>query len=218
MAKHPISKPISKNSAIEAALQLDGDPENLRSFYEGWAENYNLDTSSSDYVGPKVAAKLVRHHVPSINDPILDAGCGTGLVGVELQQLGFSEIDGFDLSDSMAQQAIATHAYRQVEGGVDMMSADQYYGDLQYDSVVSIGVFTLGHVPPQALQVLLRLLRPNGCLVVSTRSHYYEQTEFRQVVEEEIEAKRASLIQVIKNAPYNEDGNAHYWVFKNCSD
>ncbi|MER8659451.1 class I SAM-dependent methyltransferase [Mesorhizobium sp. M0847] len=37
--------------------------------------------------------------------PILDAGCGTGLVGCQLVCLGFQSIDGFDLSEAMAENA-----------------------------------------------------------------------------------------------------------------
>ena len=43
---------ISANEAIDAALHLDGDPQNVKQFYEDWAKNYNIDTSSSDTPAP----------------------------------------------------------------------------------------------------------------------------------------------------------------------
>ena len=208
---------ISSNEAIDAALHLDGDPERVKEFYEDWAKNYNIDTTGSDYTGPTIAAKLLDQHLAVKDSELLDAGCGTGLVGVELQALGYINVDGFDLSDSMVELAAATGAYRQVLGSIDMMRATESYSTASYDAVLSVGVFTLGHVPPEALNVLLRLTKASGLLVISTRTHYYDQTNFQQVVDELTKSRQAELIQLIKDAPYNIDGDGHYWVFRKSS-
>ena len=205
---------ISNNEAIDAALHLDGDPEHVKEFYEDWAKNYNIDTTGSEYTGPAIAANLLQQHLTDNDSQLLDAGCGTGLVGIELQALGYSNIDGFDLSDSMVERAAATGAYRQVLGSIDMMRAAESYAPAGYDAILSVGVFTLGHVPPEALKVLLKLSRASGLLVISTRTHYYDQTNYQQVVDELTSSKQARLIQLIKDAPYNNDGDGHYWVFK----
>jgi len=205
---------ISSNEAIDAALHLDGDPQNVKQFYEDWAKNYNIDTTSSDYTGPAISAKLLSQNLPAKDCKLLDAGCGTGLVGMELQALGYDNIDGFDLSDSMAEQAIATGAYQQVLGGIDMMRAAENYADASYYAILSVGVFTLGHVPPEALLVLLRLASPGGLLLISTRTHYYDQTNFQQVVDDLIASGQVVLLQAIRDAPYNNDGDGHYWVMQ----
>ena len=205
---------ISNNEAIDAALHLDGDPQNVKQFYEDWAKNYNLDTTSSDYTGPAISAKLLSQYLPEKKGRLLDAGCGTGLVGIELQALGYDSVDGFDLSDSMAEQAIATGAYQRVQGGIDMMRAAESYADARYDAILSIGVFTLGHVPPEALQVLLQLANPGGLLLISTRTHYYDQTNFQSVLDDLVAGSQVDLLQAIKDAPYNNDGDGHYWVMR----
>jgi len=205
---------ISNNEAIDAALHLDGDPQNVKQFYEDWAKNYNVDTTSSDYVGPVISTKLLSQYLPARDSKLLDAGCGTGLVGIELQALGYDRVDGFDLSDSMAEQATATGAYQQVLGGIDMMRATENYADASYAAILSVGVFTLGHVPPEALIVLLRLVSPGGLLLISTRTHYYDQTNFQLVIDDLVDSDQAELLQVIRDAPYNNDGDGHYWVIK----
>ncbi len=205
---------ISSNEAIDAALHLDGDPQNVKQFYEDWAKNYNVDTTSSDYTGPAISAKLLSQYLPAKDSRLLDAGCGTGLVGMELQALGYDHVDGFDLSDSMAEQAIATGAYQQVLGGIDMMRAAENCVDTSYDAILSIGVFTLGHVPPEALLVLLQLASPGGLLLISTRTHYYDETNFQLVIDDLIDSGQIELLQVIRDAPYNNDGDGHYWVMK----
>ena len=204
---------ISINEAIDAALKLDGDPDNVRAYYDDWAQRYDIDTGSVDYSAPAISARLLQQCMTNTDARVLDAGCGTGLVGVELGNLGYHDIDGFDLSDSMAQRALATGAYGQVKGGIDMMQATQSYAAEAYDAVLSVGVFTLGHVPPAALLVLLALTRPGGLLVVSTRTHYYDQTDFQQRVDELLADGRIELLKLLEDAPYNKDGAAHYWVF-----
>lgn len=205
---------ISDNEAIDAALHLDGDPDKVREFYEDWARSYNLDTSESGYSGPAIAARLLREHLQPTGNRLLDAGCGTGLVGVELRKLGYDLIDGFDLSPAMAAEATATGAYRDVRGDVDLLQAPRDYRDADYDAVLSIGVFTLGHVPPEGLAVLLELARPAGLLLVSTRVQYYAQTAFQQVADALEQRGAAKLVKLLRNAPYNNDGDAHYWVFR----
>lgn len=210
---------ISNNAVIEAALKLDGTPQKVQAFYEQWAENYNIDTRSVEYSGPDICAALLIQHQKELdqldfNARLLDAGCGTGFVGEALKAKGYSNVYGFDLSDSMAKQALETDAYADVNGGIDMMKAADSYAAASFDAVLSVGVFTLGHVPPQALEVLLQLTSPGGLLVMSTRSHYYDQTDFQALVDRLIEAGEAELLQLIKDAPYNNDGSGHYWVFR----
>lgn len=205
---------ISSNDAIEAALHLDGDPEHVNAFYEDWARDYNRDVASTGYSGPAISARLLLQHCPETDIEILDAGCGTGLAGIELQALEYRRVDGFDLSESMAAEARATGCYREVRGNIDMMRAAREYPGRAYGAVLSVGVFTLGHVPPEALLELLSLTRDQGLLLVSTRSHYYEQTNFQQVIDELRDGGRVELRQVLKDAPYNHDGDGHYWVLK----
>jgi predicted TPR repeat methyltransferase len=205
---------ISTNAVIDAALRLDGDPQNVKQFYADWARNYDQDVSAAQYSGPAIAARLLQQQLDDRKARILDAGCGTGLVGTELQALGYGAIDGFDLSPEMAELSKATGAYRQVVGDIDMMRALEDYPVFDYDALLSIGVFTLGHVPPQALAVLLQLLRAGGLLLISTRSHYYQQTDYQQQVDALLDSREMSQLQVIWDAPYNHDGGAHYWVFR----
>jgi predicted TPR repeat methyltransferase len=205
---------ISSNPAIDAAMRLDGDPQNLRDYYDDWARNYNLDITSAEYSGPAISARLLRQYLDDSDASLLDAGCGTGLVGIELQALGYRRIDGFDLSESMIEQAGASGVYRKLAGSIDMMQAARSYAADSYDAVLSVGVFTLGHVPPEAMEVLLQLTRPGGLLLISTRTHYYQQTDFQPLVDKLLAEARIELVKLLRDAPYNKDGDAHYWLFR----
>ena len=78
---------------------------------------------------------------------------------------------------------------------------------------LSIGETTKDWVP-SALRVLLQLVRPGGLLLMSTRTHYYEQTGFQALVDELIAAQKMELVKLVRDAPYNKDGDAHYWLFR----
>lgn len=207
-------KRLSNCDAIDAALKLDGDPDQIKSFYEDWAETYDSDTRDAEWIGSGIVARLLSEFMSDTDARLLDAGCGTGFVGVELKALGYGHVDGFDLSAPMAAQAVATGAYRDVLGDIDMMRAGEHYAADSYDAVLSAGVFTLGHVPPEGLQMLLQLTRPGGLLVVSTRSLYYDQTHYQQIVDDLVASGRMEQIHAIENAIYNNDGLGHYWVYR----
>lgn len=203
---------ISDNEAIDAALRLDGDPDRVRGYYDEWARDYDGDVAGAGYRAPQICARLLRQFRPDTSIRLLDAGCGTGLVGVELNRLGYTGVDGFDLSESMAERARANGCYSEVRGTVDMMQAAQAYAGRVYDAVLSAGVFTLGHVPPEALFELLALSREGGLLVVSTRSQYYDVTGFQLILDELLRAGRIRILRQVRNALYNHDGDGHYWV------
>lgn len=210
-------KTLSHHETINEALQLDGGADSIKTFYRDWADRYDRDVEDTAYAAPELAAEFVAKSVGSgdVSDlKILDAGCGTGLVGQQLRQRGFTNIDGFDLSPDMADVARRSGAYREVAGDIDLLRATETYGKGSYDVVISIGVFTLGHVPPTALAVLKDLARPGGLVVVSTRTLYFDQSDYRQVSDGLVADGALTLVECVMDAPYNDDGLSHYWVYR----
>ncbi len=99
---------VSSNQAIDDALHLDGEPQNARQFYDGSAKSDNVGTHHLEYSCPAISTKLLSRYLPEKDGKLLDAGGGTGRVGIELQALDCGCVDGFDRSDSMAEEAVAT--------------------------------------------------------------------------------------------------------------
>ncbi|MER9457336.1 methyltransferase domain-containing protein, partial [Mesorhizobium sp. M0478] len=107
---------------IKDSHALDSDADRLSHFYREWASSYDLDVGRDGYCGPMIVAELagavqtayLAKQRAAIS--ILDAGCGTGLLGMQLDRLGFGLIDGFDLSEEMAEKARETRVYRHVQG------------------------------------------------------------------------------------------------------
>jgi len=99
--------------AVHAGINLNGNKEDVRSHYDNWAETYDVELHEAEYVGPKETVDVLVEYLDSQNTlnldlNIVDGGCGTGLVGLYLQQAGFENIDGFDLSEQMIEKARET--------------------------------------------------------------------------------------------------------------
>ncbi|MGW1158841.1 class I SAM-dependent methyltransferase [Streptomyces sp. NPDC002519] len=98
---------------------------------------------------------------------VLDAGCGPGLYLAELVARG-AKATGFDQSADMVR-----HARARLGAGVDMRQRDlddplDWLGDEAVDLVLAALVIHYVRDCVAALRELHRVLRPDGCLVLST--------------------------------------------------
>ncbi|RWN54088.1 MAG: class I SAM-dependent methyltransferase [Mesorhizobium sp.] len=205
---------------MKASHALDGDAARLAHLYRGWASAFDLDQARVGYCGPMIVAELAgavqTAYLAGQRNAIaiLDAGCGTGLVGVELERLGFRLIDGFDLSEEMAEKARQTGVYRHAQGDVDLNGRLSDYSSASYDLTVCCGVLTLGHVRPDRLRELARVTRPNGFVIASTRKSYAETTSFEDQVRRLQDEGVLIPAQCLRNGRYVAEEDAHYWVFQ----
>lgn len=211
--------------AIKDAHTLLGDPRQIEQYYDRWSTNYDQDVANEEYCGPAYISAyfdmLPKHDGTFLNlrNPsieILDSGCGTGLVGQALKRKGYENVDGFDLSHSMVEKAETTKAYRTLTGGCDMTQQIEQYADNRYDAAISCGVFTTGHVPPTALEEMIRVTKPGGLVVVSTRKSYYDSTDFQNVCDRLQSEDKVTLVSSIIDGPYIAEEGAHYWAFRVC--
>ncbi|RWP83510.1 MAG: methyltransferase domain-containing protein [Mesorhizobium sp.] len=198
---------------------FDTDVSYLAQFYREGADSYDTNVGRQGYYGPIIVAELAAaiqtSYLPSGRavTTILDAGCGTGLVGLQLERLGFQLIDGFDLFEEMAEKARQTGIYRHVRGDVDLNGALSAYCNATYDITVCCGVFTHRLVRPDGLRELARVTRPNGFIIASTRKSYAEETCFDGEVRRLQDAGVLMPAQCLSDAKYYDE-HAHYWVFR----
>lgn len=169
----------------------------LRSLYDEWASSYDSDLAKKDqdYVAPTLAAATVAKHLsttPLDTIQILDAGCGTGLVGASLAKLGAKHIDGVDLSPGMLDVARKLNVYTRLETIDLSRPLDQETAS--YDVVTCIGTLTHAHVGPEVLSEFVRVVKPGGWVVVTVLDDIWEPVGYRAEVDELIEQGKVELV------------------------
>lgn len=156
---------------LGAVYAADG-AEAVAQGYDAWAESYDADMAQKGYRHPAVCLAYLARHLPPGSAPVLDAGCGTGLVGSWLGIVGYPEVDGLDLSEGMLAVAARKGIYRRLHRRA--LGTALPFADGAYAGIVSAGVFTTGHVGAEALGELVRICRPGGALVVTVKLPLWE--------------------------------------------
>lgn len=156
-------------------------PEESRAAYDKWSASYDADTIANGYRLPFLAAGMLASFLGRSHGPILDAGCGTGLVGESLMLMGYHHITGCDLSPEMIVRAEKTGAYAGFEQAD--MGAGLPFVDDHFAGFVCVGSFGPGHAPPATLTHLARVLRPGGVGVFNLLEETFEDQGFPPVMQ-----------------------------------
>jgi ubiquinone/menaquinone biosynthesis C-methylase UbiE len=157
--------------------------EELLKYYQDWTDNnqYNKDMVDWNYIAPKETVSILKKYVFNKNSKILDAGCGTGLVGIELKKYGYSNIEGVDFSQNMLD-LVPQSIYKKIEK-INLNKALKFKDNI-YDVIMCVGAFTYGHVKPQALDELIRITKNNGFICFTINEGIYEEYGFDNKIKE----------------------------------
>jgi predicted TPR repeat methyltransferase len=192
---------------VDAAYHLEDD--DMVEFYRKWAEDYDHEMLDKlGYTSPaSIAARLIVQ-LPDTGSKILDLGCGTGLTCRLLAERGYSRLDGIDISREMLQVARERGIYQDLLAG-DLNQPLQRESD-SYDGVISSGTFTHGHVGPEPLDEVFRVLRPGGILACTVHMDLWETKGFEAKFKALIDQGIASLISKDEGS-YYRDGAIEGW-------
>jgi len=151
----------------------------LMDAYKDWATDYDNDTVDRfGYVAHIESADALDKMLDSTSAYILDAGCGTGLVGEELSKRGYTKMDALDYSKEMLVEAERKNIYkRHIQAD---LSKPLDISDNRYEAVVCTGTFTYGHVKANAFDELIRIAKPGGIICFTIREGAYEDYGYRE--------------------------------------
>ena len=167
--------------------------QELEERYDQWAGEYDRDLEEDfAWNAPQVAARFFSRMVPA-EGRILDAGAGTGLVGLELHRLGYRNLVAMDLSSGMLQEARNKQVYSEFHQMV--LGETLGFQSDHFDAVISVGVFTLGHAPTNSFDELIRVTKPGGYIVFSLRTDFYEEGGFKGKLADLVSAGRWKLAE-----------------------
>ncbi|MGB7287547.1 MAG: class I SAM-dependent methyltransferase [Salaquimonas sp.] len=152
--------------------------DQTKAHYAKWAEVYDQEINDEKgYQQPIRCAQALLETGLSSSGLILDIGCGTGLSGLSLKAAGYTNIDGCDLSPEMLERAKATGCYQRLFE-TNLNEPPLGATDASYDAATCVGVFSFGHVAPDAIDEILRVLKPGGYLVIGLNDHFYKEGSF----------------------------------------
>ena len=173
---------MSGHKEILASVYGAQSPEDSRAAYDRWSGSYDADNLAKGFRLPGLGAAMLARHLGLCDGPILDACCGTGLVGESLAVLGYEAITGCDLSPEMLAVAGKTGAY------ADLVQANMVerlpHDDGAFAGFTCIGAFGPGHAPPESLYELARVTRPGGVGVFNLLTASWEEQGFPGVIED----------------------------------
>lgn len=159
------------------------DQKELEELYRVWATNYDHDVVDViGYVGHSITTNLLVKYLHNTKAKILDAGCGTGLAGESLNKFFYNNIVGIDFSQPMLDQASKKNIYKSLFQA-DLTKTLEFE-DNAFDAIVCAGVFTCGHVGPEALFELIRVSKAGGYIVFTVREQEWDLLPYDKTIVE----------------------------------
>jgi len=157
--------------------------EEVMKYYDEWGEQdkYNKDMVDWNYTGPKETVNTFQKYANNKDSLIFDAGCGTGLVGMELQKFGYKNFHGADLSQKLLD-TVPKNLYQKLIK-VDLNKPIDVKDNF-YDAVMCVGTFTFGHVKPQALDEFVRITKSKGYICFTINEGIHVEYGFDKKIEE----------------------------------
>tara|TARA_B100002019_G_C21207630_1_gene567589 strand:+ start:184 stop:810 length:627 start_codon:yes stop_codon:yes gene_type:complete len=157
--------------------------DEVMKYYDEWGEKdkYNKDMVEWNYTGPKETVEVFKKYNENKEILIFDAGCGTGLVGLELKKFGFKYFHGADLSQKLLN-TVPENLYQKlikVDLNKPIDVRDNYY-----DAIMCVGTFTFGHVQPQALDEFVRITKKDGLICFTINEGIYKEYGFDKKIED----------------------------------
>lgn len=170
----------------------DGGTNDSRELYASWASTYDNEVQKNGYVTPERVAKALKDSVTNQSEVILDYGCGTGLSGFALQAVGFTNIDGLDVSQEMITLAEKKSIYKKLTV-FDPSTKIPVHAD-QYKIITAIGVIGAGAAPLEVFDNLFSLLPPSGLFAFSFNDHTLSDPNYEEKVNQCLSSGQAIIL------------------------
>ena len=190
---------INKDTDNKLPIYKLTSKDKVLKYYDDWTKNaqFNQDMIDWDYTAPVNTVQLIDKYIHDKNIKILDAGCGSGLAGIELKKRGFTNIYGVDFSQSMLN-LIPNNIYQTVE--LIDLNEPLKYNDNNFDVIICVGTFTYGHVKARALDEFIRITNKNGYICFTINEGIYTEYKFDKKINELSKNKSWEVLNLSKSS------------------
>ena len=203
----------SSKKLLKRAYSLSTS-DDAKKLYRDWAQTYDhhLETGLK-YQGPKKIATLFANAMTDRSSPVLDIGCGTGLVADHLVGESFANVVGLDFSPEMLAEADQKDIYRfLIEADLEEKLLKDNH---TYAGAISCGTFTHGHVGPSAFREIFRVLEQGAPFACTIHSQLWTSAGFDQALAI-LENERVMSIETISDESYfeGESADGKFCIFR----
>jgi predicted TPR repeat methyltransferase len=152
----------------------------FHALYNDFPSAYNTFVKTFGYCAPEVVVRSLAQFLPEQDHlKVLDAGCGTGLTGQALCQYRNNvTLHGFDCARDMVKRAERTALYERliIADATKPLPIDTN----TYDAAMASGLYTLGHVGPEALMPVIDSIKPGGLFALNIFEPAWVKLNFEQ--------------------------------------
>ena len=174
------------------------ETKEVMEFYDEWGLNnkYDQDMLDWNYTGPKETSEVFAKYQKDKNIKIYDAGCGSGLVGLELKKFGFSHFDGADISRELLNQ-VPKGLYKDLDQSD--LNKKILKEDNSYDVVMCVGTFTFAHVKANAMDEFVRITKAKGLICFTINEAIYINHGFKSKIDNLVNNNKIEEIEFFKS-------------------
>jgi ubiquinone/menaquinone biosynthesis C-methylase UbiE len=165
----------------------------LNKHYKKWSNSYDQDMKEWGYAYPVQLKKILNKNLKLKKGiKILDAGCGTGYVAEALIELKFKNIVGIYFYREILEIPKKKKIYSRLI--CQSLNETIKLRSNQFELVVCTGVLTSGHVGPNSIQELIRVVKPQGYFVCSIAESIFKKNGFKKEIENLTEIVKVTFI------------------------
>ena len=198
-----------KKFDLDDAYAVETPDDSIR-LYGQWAPSYDEEFAKAvGYMTYRRVAEIFGRDQVPIDGAVLDVGCGTGLVGECLREVGIDLVDGIDISEPMLAEAGKKKTKHGESVYRNLIAADLTkhlaIPDDQYAGLVSAGTFTHGHLGPEPFDELWRIMASGARCAIGVRTTHFEAAGFGDKLAADVASKIITQPELIEINMYSAD-------------
>ncbi|XP_071963840.1 methyltransferase-like protein 27 [Antedon mediterranea] len=187
--------------------------------YDAWANTYDEDMRSYGFTGPEIAVEYMKRYFKDTSGKYLDCGAGTGLLGVHIKELGYTDFHALDASSVALEKAKSRQAYTKfieefINTGKLSIETDTY------DGLVCCGCFVPGHLEPDCVEDWCRIVKPGGIVFIVLCQRWlsqepaYNEGKLEGASQKRVDECKWELVVREQRDKYLTEDVAELFVFK----
>lgn len=165
-----------------ANLSHETTENEIQQIYDNWAEEYEKDVviaARATYHKPMAEGldEAIRRFLAGKGKDevkIIDVAAGTGLIGVELNKLGYTNLCALDISQEMLDIAKTKNVYTKFICSPLNDRPNPKIASGEFDALICGGSMLVGHIDPSALIEMVRMIKVGGLVCFNIRDGQLE--------------------------------------------